>query len=137
MNMTVLKNHVQENDAITRPAEQSSIDTLQSNLGFFLSDEYKEYLKVFGVITHGAYETYGLGVPDDYFQNVYVAYKDLSSDTNYPNNALPLLELGDGHYYLYDNKKKCVLLWAMPRGGIVRYIDGNLESFLIQHIFSQ
>ncbi|KPB95086.1 Uncharacterized protein AC502_2583 [Pseudomonas syringae pv. maculicola] len=90
----------------------------------------------FGVIVYDAYETYGLGVPDDYFLNVFAAFSELSRDPDYPKNTVPLLDIGDGHYYVYDNQSQKVLVWATPNGGIVRTIDEHLESFLIKHVFA-
>jgi hypothetical protein len=134
--MKTLEQRVHEQQAITRPAEPASIDSLQDDLGFPLSAEYREYLSRFGVIAHDAYETYGLGVPSDYYLHALNAYKDLAADDSYPVNAVPLLELGDGQYYLYDNRSHQVLLWATPNGGVVRALDENLEMFLLKHIFA-
>lgn len=134
--MKTLEQRVQEQQVITRPADPASIDALQVNLGFTLSAEYREYLSRFGVIAHDAYETYGLGVPDDYYLNVLHAYKDLAADASYPANAVPLLELGDGQYYLYNNYTQQIVLWATPNGGVVQVLDESLETFLSDHIFS-
>lgn len=134
--MKKLEQLVQEQKAMTRPAQLASINALQADLGFPLSSEYREYLSLFGVIAHGAYETYGLGVPDDYFLHALNAYRDLVSDANYPANTVPLLELGDGQYYLYDNSSQQVILWATPNGGVVRVLDDSLEQFLIKHLFA-
>ncbi len=134
--MKKLEQLVQEQQAMTLPAQQASITALQADLGFPLSSEYQEYLLLFGVIAHGAYETYGLGVPDDYFLHVLNAYKDLGSDANYPAHSVPLLEVGDGQYYLYDNSSQQVILWATPNGGVVRVLDDSLEQFLIKQIFA-
>ncbi|MFT2158551.1 SMI1/KNR4 family protein [Pseudomonas putida] len=133
--MKTLEILVAEQQAATRPATKANIDTLESNLGFELANEYREYLERFGVIAHDAYETYGLGVPEDYFLHALNAYKDLASDPSYPATAVPLLELGDGQYYLYDNRSQRVVLWATPNGGVVRTLDDNLEAFLIKHVF--
>lgn len=133
--MKTLEHLVLEQQAVTRPADPTTIDALQENLGFPLSSDYRDYLSRFGVIAHNAYETYGLGVPDDYFLNVLNAYRDLSSDAGYPPETVPLLELGDGQYYLYDNRNQRVVLWATPNGGLIRNIDQTLEAFLIKHIF--
>nr|WP_019367517.1 SMI1/KNR4 family protein [Pseudomonas luteola] len=133
--MKTLEKLVLEQQAITRPASPANIEALEATLGFPLSHEYREYLLRFGIIAHDAYETYGLGVPDDYFLNVLTAYKDLSSDTRYPANSVPLLELGDGQYYLYDNHHQRVLLWATPNGGVVRTLQLSLEDFLKTHLF--
>lgn len=133
--MNTLTEKVKENQAITRPASPCSIVALQAALGFSLSEEYQAFLSSFGVIVHGGSETYGLGVPDDYYLHVLNGYKDLVDDPSYPPNSLPLLALGDGRYYLYDNQSQEILLWATPNGGIVRRLTDSLESFLTKQIF--
>jgi len=135
--MKALEQLVERHEANTRPVDASSIQSLQHKLGFALSDEYQCYLSTFGVIVFGAYETYGLGVPDDYFLNVFAAFSDLSRDPNYPKNAVPLLDIGDGQYYLYDNQSHKVLVWATPNGGVVRVVEEGLEAFLIKHVFTE
>lgn len=134
--MKKLEQLVDLHQANTRPVDTASIQNLERKLGFSLSDEYKRYLSTFGVIVFDAYETYGLGVPDDYYLNVFAAFSDLGRDQNYPKNTVPLLEIGDGQYYLYDNQARKVLVWATPNGGIVRVLEDGLEAFLIQHVFA-
>jgi hypothetical protein len=48
---------------------------------------------------------------------------------------VPLYDIGDGHYYLYDNNSGRVVQWAMPNGGIARVVDQALEPFLIGVLF--
>jgi hypothetical protein len=128
----VAKYHAKTSPA---PVNESEIKAAERKIGFQFSTEYRGFLLNFGLISFSAHETYGLGVPDNYYLSVYQAYHDLSQDTHYPTNTVPLLELGDGHYYLYDNLGKRVLLWASPNGGIVKAFTENLEDFLIQKIF--
>jgi hypothetical protein len=123
--------------ARTRPADGASIAALEQRLGFVLSSDYRDYLATFGVIIHGANEVYGLGVPDDYYLNVLNAYADLSRDPTWPANAVPLMDVGDGHYYVYDNAAQRIVLWATPNGGIVKTVDESLEPFLIDHLFER
>lgn len=134
--MKKLEQLVDRHQANTRPVDAGSIQSLEQKLGFALSDEYKAYLSTFGVIVFDAYETYGLGVPDDYYLNVLAACSDLGRDPNYPKSAVPLLEIGDGQYYLYDNQARKVLVWATPNGGVVRVLEEGLEAFLIKHVFA-
>lgn len=134
--MKKLEQLVDLHQANTRPVDVGSIQSLEQKLGFALSDEYKDYLSTFGVIVFDAYETYGLGVPDDYYLNVHAAFSDLGRDPNYPKDTVPLLEIGDGQYYLYDNQSRKVLVWATPNGGIVRVLEDGLETFLIKHVFA-
>ena len=135
--MKKLEQLVAANNATTRPADEASIKALQNKLGFDLSDEYISYLKTFGTIDHDGDETYGLGVPEDYYLNVMNIYNGLKTEHQYPNKAVPLLEIGDGHYYLYDNSTHKVLVWAKPNGGVVRVCDEGLEAFLSQKLFGQ
>lgn len=133
--MKNLKELVIKNEALILPAKQENIDALQQELGFLLSDDYCEYLSEFGVISHGAFETYGLGVKDSSHLHALNIYKDLSADKSYPSNTVPILEVGDGQYYLYDNITEKVLLWATPNGGVVSTIEQSLESFITTKIF--
>jgi len=133
--MKKLEDQVVLHRANTRAVDASNIQSLEQKLGFALSDEYKEYLSKFGFIIFDAYETYGLGIPDEYYLNVLAAFSDLSRDPNYPKNTVPLLEIGDGQYYLYDNNARKVLVWATPNGGIVRALEDGLEAFLVKHLF--
>ena len=121
--MENLKVLVERNGAKTRPASMESIQALEAKLGFRLSAEY------------ASSEVYGLGVPDNYYLNVGNAYTDLSRDPTYPANAVPVLDEGDGRYYLYDNQSQKLVLWARPNGGIVHSVDDGLESFLIDRVF--
>jgi hypothetical protein len=132
-----IKQLVERHQANTRPADAASIQALEQKLPFLLSSEYKSFLLHFGVIVFGAYETYGLGVPEDHYLNVRNAYADLSRDSSYPANSVPLMEVGDGQYYLYDNKAQQIVLWATPNGGVVRVLDEGLEEFLVMKIFSE
>lgn len=134
--MKQLKAAVLSHCADIRPASASDIEELKNSLGFSLSNEYLEYLTEFGVIAYEAYETYGLGIPKNSFLHVFNAYQDLSKDKTYPSKSVPILELGDGHYFLYDNLNCKVILWATPNGGVVRELGENLEYFLLKKIFN-
>lgn len=134
--MNQLKELVEHHQAKTRPASMDSVRALEAALGWQLSPEYISFLTTFGVIVHGGTEIYGLGIPDDYYLNVRSSHADLSRDPTYPRNALPLLDAGDGHYYLYDNLAHNVVMWATPNGGAVQVLQDDLQTFLIRHIFS-
>lgn len=133
--MEQLKVLVEQHGAKTRPASTDSIAALEAKLGFGLAPEYKDFLGTFGVIVYGGAETYGLGVPDSYYLNVGNMHTDLSRDPTYPHNTVPVLDAGDGRYYLYDNKAGKMILWATPNGGIVQVLAEALEAFLIRQIF--
>lgn len=120
--------------ATTRPVQAEVIAQAEQQLGLDFGATYREYLRRFGVIVHGSTEVYGLGVPDDYYLNVLAAYSDLAQDAGYPLGALPLVDEGDGHYYLYDTTAGDIVLWATPNGGIVKRISEDLGAFLLKRI---
>lgn len=133
--MNKLRAAVITHQADTRPSNSIDIEKLEASLGFSLSDEYREYLQEFGIIAYQAYETYGLGVKSNSFLHVLNAYQDLSRDKTYPFTSVPLLEIGDGQYYLYDNTHRQIIIWATPNGGVIRKLETNFEDFLLTKIF--
>lgn len=120
--------------ANTRPVPTEVITQAEHQLGLDFGAIYHEYLSRFGVIVHGSNEVYGLGVPDDYYLNILAAYDELAQDASYPLGALPLVDEGDGHYYLYDTTTKGIVLWATPNGGLVRRITESLDTFLLKRL---
>lgn len=135
--MNKLARLVKAANARTSPASRAAVEALEESLGVTLSREYRDFLETFGWIDHGASETYGLGFPDGYYLDVEVAYDDLVRHRGYPLTAVPLLEAGDGRFYLYDNAKRRVVLWASPNGGVVETLADDLETFLAKKIFGQ
>lgn len=123
--------------ATTRPVSAEVINQAEQQLGLNFGASYREYLRRFGVIVYGSTEVYGLGVPDDYYLNILATYDDLAQDATYPLGALPLVDEGDGHYYLYDTTAKDIVLWAMPNGGIVRRVSEGLGAFLLKRIVQE
>lgn len=126
-----------EAKATIRPVSEDAVNTAQQQLGLDFDDAYRTYLLRFGVIICGSNEVHGLGVPDDYYLNVVCAYNELSQDSSYPLAAVPLLDEGDGHYYLYDTTAHDIVLWAMPNGGIVRRAQQKLSEFLLKYLFQK
>jgi hypothetical protein len=135
--MNTLARLVKSANARTKPASRATVDALEESLGITLAREYREFLETFGWIDHGAYETYGLGFPEGYYLNASVAYNDLVCHRGYPLTAIPLLDVGDGRYFLYDNAKRRVVLWASPNGGVIETVTDDLETFLAKKIFGQ
>ncbi|MFL9925040.1 SMI1/KNR4 family protein [Herbaspirillum lusitanum] len=133
--MKQLQALVARSGADTRKVDPAEIQTLEQKLGFALSADYKNFLSEFGQIEYGHHEMYGLGMAEDYFLHVFKEYKELVKDHTYPAGAVPLLEIGDGHYYLYLNRSGEVIQWATPNGGVVRVMDTALEPFLCKVLF--
>lgn len=134
-NFEQLATQLNEAKATTRPVSEDAVNTAQKKLGLDFDDAYRTYLLRFGVIICGSNEVHGLGVPEDYYLNVICAYNELTQDASYPLAAVPLLDEGDGHYYLYDTTAHDIVLWAMPNGGIVRRVEQELSEFLLDYLF--
>ncbi|MBN6071294.1 SMI1/KNR4 family protein [Aggregatibacter actinomycetemcomitans] len=121
--------------ALIRPVDESTIEQAERDLNIHFSDEYKDYLGSFGVISLESTEIYGLGVKPTSYLSLYKALPEMREENNFPVSAVPLADIGDGHIYLYDNASKEILVWASPNGGIVKKLTVNLEDFLISLLF--
>lgn len=132
--MNKLLELIEKHQADSLPATEEQIAKAESDLGFIFSDEYRAYLKSAGVISSGAVETYGLGVPDTSFLNIVNALGDFKAFKNFPPSLIPLSDIGDGHYYMYDNNTQTVMTIAFPGLGM-RAITKDLEQFLCELVF--
>lgn len=132
--MKKLAQQVAAQGADIRPAKEDEITTAERALGMQFSPEYKAYLSEFGLIASGATEVNGLGVPATSHLNILSAIKSLRDGKNYPPQAVPLCDIGDGYYYLYDNQQRKILTWSMING-VVETGDEDLEAFLLRIVF--
>lgn len=118
------------------PASEEQIANAESALGMTFSKEYRKYLKSFGVISYGANEFYGLGVKDTSHLNIVNAVNDFRQIRRFPLSLIPITEIGDGHYYMYDNASETVVVVSLPDIGIKK-VESNLEKFLSKVILDQ
>ncbi|EMJ9774724.1 MULTISPECIES: SMI1/KNR4 family protein [Morganella] len=132
--MKKLAQQIVAQGADTRPVNEDEIITAEQALGIQFSPEYKAYLSEFGLISSGAAEVYGLGVPATSHLNILSAIEPLREGRDYPPQAVPLYDIGDGYYYLYDNKRRKILTWSMING-VVDTSDEDLEAFLLRIVF--
>jgi hypothetical protein len=132
--MKKLKQQVAAHDADIRPAKENEISAAEQALRMHFSEEYKTYLSEFGLIASGATEVYGLGVPATSHLNILSAIEPLREGKDYPQQAVPLYDIGDGYYSLYDNRQCKILTWSMITG-VVEISDETLEAFLLRVIF--
>lgn len=132
--MNKLLKLIAENQADTLPATEKQITKAESDLGLTFTDEYRSYLKKVGVISFGSVETYGLGIPDTSFLNIVNALSDFKAFNNFPTSLIPLADIGDGHYYMYDNNTQNIVIVSLPGVGIKK-VCSELETFLIDLIF--
>lgn len=135
--MKNLAEKLNQNQALTKPASDEQIEFAQSALGIKFSDEYKDFLRIFGVISYNAIEIYGLGVPNTSYLNILTQIHDMKElESSFPDNLIPLSEIGDGHFYMYDNLNQNIIIWVSPNGGIAKKTDEKLEDFLIELLFN-
>lgn len=132
--MQKLKILVEAHQADTIPATLVQIGEAQVELGMTFSAEYRIYLEQFGVISYGSTEIYGLGVKQTSHLNVVNVVNRFSQICGFPKHLLPLAEIGDGHYYVYDNINQNVLSIVIPDLG-TKTVANDLEQFLIDLIF--
>lgn len=135
--MQTLLTKLNNNHAITKPATVENVTAAENALSLKFSLEYKEFLTQIGTVSFEDKEIFGLGIPENVYLNIVKATKDLREfDNSFPMNAVPLFDIGDGHYYLYDNHAEMIVLWATPNGGIQKTIAKSLENFLLELLFN-
>ena len=134
--MNKLIEKLKNTDALIRPVPEETINQAEKDLNISFSNEYKSYLSTCGVISFESTEIYGLGIKNTSYLSLYKVLPEMRESTQFPKSAVPLSEIGDGHFYLYDNDSKTILIWASPNGGIVKEIQSNLEDFLISLFFN-
>lgn len=132
--MKQLEQQIAAHNAVTRPANQEDITAAEQGLGITFSPEYRTYLAQFGLIAFGSTELCGLGVPAAAHLNILSAIAPLRTGKDYPPQAVPLCEIGDGYYYLYDNQTQQVVTWSMVAGIQERH-NQSLEAFLLNTLF--
>ena len=126
---------VKDHHADIIPASEEQIAHAESELGLTFTQEYRSYLRQFGVISFGPNEIYGLGVKETSFLNIISALTDFRSIENFPLSCIPISDIGDGHYYMYDNSTQNIVVVSLPGVGI-KQVSSNLESFLTELIFN-
>lgn len=134
--MNKLIEKLKDAKAIIRPVKDEEIRQAELDLNISFSEEYKNYLRTFGIISLGATEVYGLGVSKTSYLNIYTTLTEIRKENNFPSSAVPLSDIGDGHSYIYDNESGNILVWASPNGGIVKEYNIGLEEFLISLLFN-
>jgi len=133
--MNKLLKLITEAQADTMPATEEQIAKAESDLGLIFTKEYRSYLLDIGVLSFGPFETYGLGVPDSSFLNIVNALGELRVLNNFPLSLIPIADIGDGHYYMYDNSTQNIVTVSLPGVGI-KIICSGLESFIIDLTFN-
>ena len=133
--MNKLIEKLKNTDALIRPVTEETLNQAEKALNISFSNEYKSYLPTCGVISLESTEIYGLGVKNTSYLSLYKILPEMRDEANFPASSVPLSDIGDGHFYLYDNHAKTILIWASPNGGIVKEIKSDLEGFLISLLF--
>ena len=134
--MEKLIEKLKQTSALTRCVNNETIEQAEKELGITFSDEYSDYLASFGVISFESTEIYGLGIKNTSYLSLYKTLPEFRKEANFPPFAVPLSDIGDGHFYLYDNQTHAILIWASPNGGVVKTIELSLEDFLIKLLFN-
>lgn len=129
--MKLLVEFLKNNQAIYKPASTTEISDAENELGLVFDKDYKEYLSQIGLFSYEYIETYGLGVPRQNYLNIIEIAQKLRPESGFQSSFLPLLNIGDGHYYVYDNTSKSIKVWASPNGGVAEEICQPLEDFLL------
>ncbi|MCW9699522.1 MULTISPECIES: SMI1/KNR4 family protein [unclassified Avibacterium] len=130
--MKELANKFVAKGAIIRPANENEILSAERQLGIKFSSEYRDFLSSFGILSYNSDEIYGLGVSTDYYLNILNLLKEFKEyNVNIPNNHIPLLDIGDGQYYIYDNNDGKIYVWSASSNSIIKNKQNSLTEFLL------
>lgn len=128
--MNLLK-QIEEKGAMIMPAKLADINYAEKQLNIEFSNEYKKYLEQCGVLSYGSHEIYGLGIPEDNYLNILTVCKDVASqDVSLPKDCVPLEDIMDAQYYLYDNNNHQIYIWSAATGQILETVSKTLNEFL-------
>ena len=127
--MNTLKNFIESNAIDVISVSEDEILQAQQILKLQFDTDYLSYLQICGQLEFEYLEFYGLGVKPDSYLNLIQIYSLLKENVTYPQKALPLLDLGDGHYSIYDLETGHVLEWT--KDGVVSKLSQTLEQYLL------
>ncbi|KAB0625900.1 SMI1/KNR4 family protein [Acinetobacter gandensis] len=127
--MNILKDFIKSNAIDVISVSEEQILQAQQILKLDFDTDYLSYLQICGQLEFEYLEFYGLGVNPNSHLNVIKIYSLLKENDTYPKKALPLLDLGDGHYSIYDIETGSVLEWT--KDGLVGQLSQDLEQYLL------
>ena len=108
----------------------------EKKLHLNLNNKLKYFIKKYGALSVGHIEIFGLGMPESSHLNIITRTIDLRRETNFPQDAVVIEDLGDGHYALCDVKGK-IYEWAFPNYyGKIKIISDNFENYVKKKIES-
>lgn len=132
--MKQLIDFLQQSDALTCPADAVTIDHAQQQLNMTFADDYTALQQNIGVISYRSHEVFGLGVKESAWLNILRSTPELRAENAaFPASAVPLMDAGDGQFYLYDNDHGTILVWS-SLAGIIETQNVSLEAFLLTQL---
>lgn len=135
--MNKLIEFTKSHDVLTRPATLTELTEAEKTLNMTFSAEYKQWLLNFGVFSYLSYEFFGLGVKETSWLNILRSTPELRQEnSNFPASAVPLMDAGDGQFYLYDNDIGAILVWS-SLAGVLEEISDSLEGFILKQLSSE
>lgn len=132
--MNDLKQFLDQHKAIYKPVNGEHIIQAETELSIEFSNDYKQYLQQIGLFSYESIETYGLGLSKDSYLNIIKSTEEFRQESGFENSFVPLCEIGDGHYYIYDNNEANIKVWTSPNGGVSKKVGDDLEEFLLNLI---
>lgn len=101
------------------------IAAAEKSVGFKFDPQYHAFLKKHGASSAGSVELYGTA-KDSGHLDAAKEYHKLKTREGYPEHAMPLESIGDGHSYYIHHKGK-VHLWS--EGGKLKEQKGSLDQW--------
>ena len=122
-----------------QPSTQK-IQWLENDLGFKLSDECKQFIKIRGGVRYDDFITLGITEGTDNYQlSVTSALDDIdeftdSKDVRIPKDAVPIIDCGSSGIVLYLNNTKSIGYWVNGIGFTNTGPSTTIDEAMLQAI---
>lgn len=131
------KSEILKNEKILHVSgvSETEIERAEKLLGVEMCNEYKKFLKNFGVISGESVEIFGLGVREDSYLNVIRRTLDLRGEDGFPSDCVVIQDLDDGHFVLCS-PSCCLYEWRSPNFDkkIIPILNESFEDYLLSQV---
>ncbi len=113
------------------PVGEESIREAEQQLSLSIPRQLRDLWRNYGALSFKHFEIFGVGVPARSHLSAVKRTLQLRNEQGFPNNAVAVEDLGDGHFAICTTNGE-VLEWAAPYdGGPLGELGEDLESYLL------
>lgn len=114
-------------------ASETQISDLESKLGIKIGEQYREFLKEFGVLSVEYLEFYGIAKSDDCIPSAVFATLSAREDIDFYKDFVVVQDIGEGSFYCIDSNDN-VYLCEYGEFDKPKDLKMKFKDFLIKEI---